>query len=76
MNPLREVLSSHARMSSAHRLWLLGAAIAAVFLLSFYVNLLHEQVARGEQLRQAIRGAANQGVQMQSPRPSPTGRAP
>jgi hypothetical protein len=40
MNPLREVLSLHAAMSSAQRLWLLGAAIAAVCLLSFYVSLL------------------------------------
>lgn len=62
MNPLREVLSLHAGMSSAQRLWLLGAAIAAVCLLSFYVNLLHEQVSRGEQLRLALRGASNQAV--------------
>jgi hypothetical protein len=62
MNPLREVLSFHARISSVHRLWLLAAAIAAVLLLSFYVNLLLGQVARGEQLRQATRGTANQAV--------------
>ena len=62
MNPLREVLSLHAAMSSAQRLWLLGAAIAAACLLSFYVSLLNEQVVRGEQLRQALRGAPNQAV--------------
>lgn len=62
MNPLRDLLSLHTAMSSANRLWLSGAAIAAVLLMSFYVNLLHEQVARGEQLRQATRGAANQPV--------------
>jgi hypothetical protein len=62
MNPLREVLTLHAGMSSAQRLWLLGAAIAAVCILSFYVNLLHEQVSRGEQLRLALRGASNQAV--------------
>ena len=58
MNVLREVLSLHAGFSAANRLWLLGAAIAAVVLLSFYVNLLHEQVVRGEQLRQVWRGTS------------------
>jgi len=62
MNPLREVLSLHAGLSSTQRLWLLGAAIAAVGLLSFYVSLLNDQVVRGEQLRQALRGASNQTV--------------
>jgi len=62
MNPLREVLSLHAGLSSSQRLWLWGAAIAAVCVLSLYVSLLNEQVARGEQLRQALRGAPNQTV--------------
>ena len=62
MNALREVLSLHAGPSPAQRLWLLGAAIAAACLLSFYVSLLNEQVVRGEQLRQALRGASNQKV--------------
>jgi hypothetical protein len=59
MNALRQVLSLHAGSSPAQRLWLLGAVIAAACLLSFYVSLLNEQVVRGEQLRQALRGASN-----------------
>ena len=62
MNVLREVLSLHVRVSATNRLWLLGAAIAAVILLSFYVSLLHEQVARGEQMRQVWHGASDPAV--------------
>lgn len=58
MNTLRALLSTHAALPAAQRQLLWCAAIVAVSLLSFYVHLLHESVAVGEQLRAQQRAAS------------------
>ena len=63
MNPSRAHLPFRMELTPAQRGLLLGcAAIVAVCLLSLYVHLLHESMARGEQMRAAQRSSANEGV--------------
>ena len=59
MIPLRVHLPFHIDLSLTHRHLLWCAAIVAVALLSFYVQLLHESVARGDRLREGQRSAAS-----------------
>ena len=61
-NPLRARLAEPTAEDS--RLWLLVRALVVfISLLSFYVQVLHEQIDRGERFRQARRHAAQAGPQ-------------
>ena len=44
------------------RWWYAGAAVVAVGLLSFYVGLLNEAIARGDQMREVQRSAPSASV--------------
>ena len=60
-NPLRARLAEPTAEDS--RLWLLvWALVVFISLLSFYVQVLHEQVDRGERFRQAQRHAVQTGT--------------
>jgi hypothetical protein len=75
MNPL-QVRSPRASLwPSAQGRLLLGAAAVAVLLLSFYVHLLHESMALGEQLRERQRtaSAAHTMTARAAAKPSPVG---
>lgn len=54
MNPLRNLRAQ----ATAHRQLLFVAAIAALALLSLYVQLLHASLERGHELREVQRTAA------------------
>ena len=55
---LPRVLPLRTERPSAHRPWLLLCAVAvAIGLLALYVNLLHESIARGAQMREVQRSA-------------------
>lgn len=60
MTTLRDLLPTRLGMPPAQRPLLAFAAIVAVSLLSFYVHLLHESMALGEQMRERQRSSANQ----------------
>lgn len=64
MKPLHVLLSSGTERPPAHRqLLLLCAALMAVFLLlALYVNLLHEAMARGDQMREEQRSSAGRAT--------------
>ena len=62
MPSLHDLLPSRLELPAAHRPLLAFAAIVAVSLLSFYVHLLHESMALGEQMRERQRSAANLGT--------------
>ena len=59
MNPLRFLLPFHSEWVPAHRQLLVFALIVAVSLLSFYVHLLHESMALGDQMRERQRMAVS-----------------
>ena len=59
MPSLRDLLPHRLELPTAHRPLLAFAAIVAVALLSFYVHLLHESMALGEQMRERQRNAAS-----------------
>ena len=58
MNTLRTLLSTHAALPAAQRQLLWCAGVVAVSLLSFYVHLLYESVALGEQMRAQQRASS------------------
>jgi hypothetical protein len=58
MNPLRAFLTSRPALPGAQRQLLWCAGVVAVSLLSFYVHLLHESVALGEQMRAQQRASS------------------
>ena len=61
MPSLHDLLPTRFELPTAHRPLLAFAAIVAVALLSFYVHLLHESMALGEQMRERQRNAVNVG---------------
>ena len=61
-------LSFFSAVPSAQRPLLLCAAVVAVALLSFYVHLLHESMALGNQMRERQRASASLGYSKPSPR--------
>jgi hypothetical protein len=61
MPPLQDLLPRRFEPPAAHRPLLVFAAIVAVSLLSFYVHLLYESMALGEQLRERQRSAISLG---------------
>ena len=56
---LKRVAFPSGRPSVRRRWWYLGAAAVATGLLSSYIGLLHESVARGDQMREAQRNPPN-----------------
>ena len=62
MPSLHDLLPSRIELPAAHRPLLAFAAIVAVSLLSFYVHLLHESMALGEQMRERQRNSASLGT--------------
>jgi hypothetical protein len=52
---LSAFMQKHAAPSPGERRLLLCAAVVAVALLSFYVQLLHDSLARGDELREIQR---------------------
>lgn len=71
MPSLHDLLPRRFELPTAHRPLMAFAAIVAVSLLSFYVHLLHESMALGEQMRERQRNASSIG-----PMKSVTERAP
>jgi hypothetical protein len=61
MPPLHDLLPTRFDLPTAHRPLLAFAAIVAVSLLSFYVHLLHESMALGEQMRERQRNTVSVG---------------
>ena len=61
MPSLHDLLPRRFELPTAHRPLMAFAAIVAVSLLSFYVHLLHESMALGEQMRERQRNTANVG---------------
>ena len=61
MPSLHDLLPHRFELPSAHRPLMAFAAIVAVSLLSFYVHLLHESMALGEQMRERQRSATSIG---------------
>ena len=57
MPSLHDLLPARFELPKAHRPLLAFAAIVAIVLLSFYVHLLHESMALGEQMRERQRNA-------------------
>jgi hypothetical protein len=62
MNPLHVLLRLRTAVPPAQRSLLLCAAIVAISLLSFYVHLLHESMALGDQMRARQRIFASMGT--------------
>ena len=62
MPSLHDLLPSRFELPAAHRPLLVFAAIVAISLLSFYVHLLHESMALGEQMRERQRSTASVGT--------------
>ena len=58
MKPLPDLLSTPVALRPAQRQLLVCAAIVAVSLLSFYVHLLRESMALGEQMRAQQRASS------------------
>ena len=63
-------------LPAAQRPLLAFAAIVAVSLLSFYVHLLHESLALGDQMRERQRSSVNMGVTKALPRHLPMASVP
>ena len=61
MPSLHDLLPTRFELPAAHRPLIAFAAIVAVSLLSFYVHLLHESMALGEQMRERQRSASSIG---------------
>ena len=61
MPTLHDLLPTRFELPTAHRPLLAFAAIVAVALLSFYVHLLHESIALGEQMRDRQRNTVHVG---------------
>ena len=61
MPSLRDLLPIRFELPPAHRPLMAFAAIVAVSLLAFYVHLLHESMALGEQMRERQRSATSIG---------------
>ena len=61
MPSLHDLLPRRFELPTAHRPLMAFAAIVAVSLLSFYVHLLHESMALGEQMRERQRSTSNIG---------------
>ncbi len=61
MPSLHDLLPQRFELPTAHRPLMAFAAIVAVSLLSFYVHLLHESMALGEQMRERQRSATSIG---------------
>ena len=59
MPSLHDLLPTRFALPTVHRPLLAFAAIVAIALLSFYVHLLHESMALGEQMRERQRNAVN-----------------
>ena len=59
MPSLRQLLPTRFELPTAHRPLMAFAAIVAFALLSFYVHLLHESMAMGEQMRERQRSASS-----------------
>jgi hypothetical protein len=57
MPSLRDLLPTRFELPAAHRPLMVFAAIVAASLLAFYVHLLHESMALGEQMRERQRSA-------------------
>ena len=62
MSPLHVLLRLRTAVPPAQRPLLLCAAIVAISLLSFYVHLLHESMALGDQMRERQRISASMGT--------------
>ena len=61
MPSLRKLLPIRFELPTAHRPLMAFAAIVALSLLAFYVHLLHESMALGEQMRERQRSATSIG---------------
>jgi hypothetical protein len=61
MPSLHDLLPARFELPNAHRLLMVFATIVAVALLSFYVHLLHESMALGDQMRERQRSAISPG---------------
>lgn len=61
MPSLHDLLPRRFELPTAQRSLMVFAAIVAVSLLSFYVHLLHESMALGEQMRERQRSASSIG---------------
>lgn len=61
MPSLHDLLPSRLELPAARRPLLAFAAIVAISLLSFYVHLLYESMALGEQMRERQRSAVSLG---------------
>lgn len=59
MPTLHDLPPHRFELPEAHRPLLVFAAIVAIALLSFYVHLLHESMALGEQMRERQRSATS-----------------
>jgi hypothetical protein len=59
MPSLRDLLPHRVELPMTHRPLLAFAAIVAVSLLSFYVHLLHESMALGDQMRERQHNATS-----------------
>ncbi|MEQ1685058.1 MAG: hypothetical protein ABL916_15530 [Burkholderiaceae bacterium] len=71
MPSLHDLLPARFELPTAHRPLMAFAAIVAVSLLSFYVHLLHESMALGEQMRERQRSATSVGPMKATARRSP-----
>lgn len=60
LRPLRALAALRTAVLRGQGPVLLFAAVVAVSMLAFYVNLLHDSLARGDQLREAQRISAPQ----------------
>lgn len=67
-----DLLPAHFELPTAHWPLMAFAAIVAVSLLSFYVHLLHESMALGEQMRERQRSSVNPGSTKVVSQRSPT----
>ena len=61
MPSLHDLLPRRLELPTAQHALMVFAAIVAVSLLSFYVHLLHESMALGEQMRERQRSASSIG---------------
>ncbi len=76
MPSLHALLPTRFELPRAQRPLMAFAAIVAVALLSFYVHLLHESMAMGEQMRERQRNAMSSGpVKTVAQRAAPGGSA-
>ena len=76
MPSLHDLLPTRFELPAAQRPLLAFAAIVAAALLSFYVHLLHESMALGEQMRERQRSSASLGTTRPVSQRAPTGLVP